>query len=250
MKKALKITGLIVAALLALSVLGIWLAHTPRPEASPSPEADALARKMMEAVNAEAWEATRYVAWAFPGGHEYIWDKAKEVVQVKWGDTEVLMSANGPNGKAWRSEQPLGGEAAQQALEQAWGFFCNDAFWLCAPTKVFDPGTTRSLATLQDGSRGLLVAYSSGGVTPGDAYLWELGEDGRPLSYRMWVSVLPIGGLKASWEKWEQLPTGARLATAHDFGLISMELEGVRGGQSLQDVGLSFYPFEALGIRE
>ena len=49
-------------------------------------------------------------------------------------------------------------------------------------------------------------------VTPGDAYLWEVGADGLPVAWRMWVQVLPIEGLRVTREDWVTLATGARVA--------------------------------------
>jgi hypothetical protein len=49
-----------------------------------------------------------------------------------------------------------------------------------------DEGTTRSLVKNEDKTNGLLVSYASGGVTPGDAYLWKLDANGLPQSYKMW----------------------------------------------------------------
>ncbi|MGS0527908.1 hypothetical protein ACU8V7_24695 [Zobellia nedashkovskayae] len=94
-------------------------------------------------------------------------------------------------------------------------FFNNDSFWLVAPFKVFDSGTQRSLVTLEDGSNALMITYSSGGSTPGDSYLWHLGPNGLPESYQMWVSIIPIGGLKATWDDWKIMESGAFLPTSH-----------------------------------
>jgi hypothetical protein len=250
MRKALKIIGIVFAALILLALGAAWLANEPLPEGTPGAEADELARKMQQAVDVEAWNNTRFVRWSFPGGHDYVWDKQAGLVQVKWGANEVLLRTNGPSGKAWKSQQILKGEAAEAAIQEAWGYFCNDSFWLNAPAKVFDPGTQRSVVVTESGEKALLVTYESGGVTPGDAYLWHLGEDGKPLSYEMWVSIIPIGGLNATWENWKTLPTGAQIATTHDLGIYKMGLTGVQGGNTPSAIGLEYYPFEALGARQ
>lgn len=248
MRKTLKIIGFVFAALLLAGLITAWLANEPRPEGRAVAEADALARKMQKAINIEAWDNTRFVRWSFPGGHDYVWDKKAGLVQVIWGGTEVLLRTDGPSGKAWKNRQLLEGTAGMEAVQEAWGYFCNDSFWLNAPAKAFDPGTSRKLVTTEGGETALMVSYESGGVTPGDTYLWHLKDDGTPERYEMWVSIIPIGGVDASWEDWKTLSTGARIATAHDLGIYKMELSNIRGGNELEDIGLEVYPFEALGV--
>lgn len=246
MRKILLITGIVLASLAVLAVIAGLIANEPRPEGKPGPAADALAHKMQAAVNIAAWDSTRYVRWSFPRGHHFFWDRQAEQVQVKWDDMEVLLSTDGPVGKVWEKGQPLSGEAAEAALQKAWAYFCNDSFWLNAPAKVFDPGTKRSLVQAEDGREALLVEYESGGVTPGDAYLWLLDEDGLPEAYKMWVSIIPVGGIKATWEGWIELSTGAKIAASHLIGPSSLVLENISGGNRLSDVGLEKDPFERL----
>jgi hypothetical protein len=249
MRKVLIIIGIVLLALIGISVIAGLIIHEDRPEGQPGPKADALARQMEEAIRIDAWDNTRFLRWTFPGGHHYVWDKTKGLVQVRWSDTEVLLRTADVTGKAWRNQQELSGEEAEQAIQTAWGFFCNDSFWLNAPAKAFDPGTQRSLVSLEDGEQALLVEYQSGGVTPGDAYLWKLQDNGLPECFRMWVSILPIGGLEASWEDWTTLSTGAKIATSHDLGIVTTTITNLKGGNELEAVELDFYPFEALGER-
>ena len=249
MRKVLIIIGITLAVLIAGLLIAGWAIDKERPAGQSGAAAEALAEDMLEAIHHEAWQDTRFIRWTFPGGHHYTWDKAKGLVQVRWGDTEVLLRTDKVTGKAWRNRKALQGEAATAAIQTAWDYFCNDSFWLNAPAKVFDPGTQRSLVDLEDGSKGLLVEYTSGGVTPGDAYLWKLDGEGLPQSFEMWVSIIPIGGLEASWGGWTELTTGARLSTVHDLGLFAIEIEGLKGGNTLESVALDIYPFEALGER-
>jgi hypothetical protein len=247
MRKVLLIIGIILLTLITTTFIAGWAMHEDRPRGQTGPAADAMARKMLDAIHHEAWENTRLVRWSFPGGHHYTWDKTKGLVQVRWGDTEVLLRTADVSGKAWRNREELKGQAAEEAVQEAWGYFCNDSFWLNAPAKAFDPGTSRSIVELEEGGQGLLVSYDSGGVTPGDAYLWLLDEQGLPKSFKMWVSIIPIGGLEASWEGWTTFPTGAKLSTVHDLGFFATEIANLKGGNTLKAVGLETYPFEALG---
>ena len=250
MRKTLKIIGIVFASFILITLVMAWLANEPLPKGTPGAQADALALKMQQAVDVEAWNNTRFVRWSFPGGHDYVWDKQAGLVQVKWGNKEVLLRTNGPSGKAWDNQQLLKGEAAEKAIQEAWGYFCNDSFWLNAPAKIFDPGTQRAVVNTETGKQALLVTYASGGVTPGDAYLWHLGPDGKPEQYEMWVSIIPIGGLNATWGNWKSLSTGAQIATTHDLGIYEMELTNVKGGNTLSAIDLEFYPFEALGVQQ
>jgi hypothetical protein len=242
-KKILK-WGLI--SVLGLGLIGAvagWAYSQPMPEGVSGTAADALAQKMMNSVNKAAWDTTRYLRWSFPGGHDYIWDKDKGLVDVRWGANRVVIDDRGNLIEAWKKDQAVDDAKAKALAKKAWSFFCNDSFWLNAVVKAFDPGTTRSIVKQEDGSDALLVQYSSGGVTPGDAYLWVLDENGRPLYYRMWVSIIPVGGLKATWEDWITLSTGAVISSTHDLGILSTKIKGIKGGNTLAEIGLEKSPF-------
>ena len=245
MKKVLKWIGIALLILFAgLFILGWWM-NEARPKGTPSPEADALANKMLEAVDKAAWDSTDILQWTFPGGHDYLWDKGRNFVEVKWDNHHVLLHTKSVSGKAFIDGQPETGDAANQLIQDAWAFFCNDSWWFNAPVKAFDPGTERSIVTLADGRQGLMVAYGSGGVTPGDAYVWILDDSGLPKSYKMWVSIIPVGGMEFSWDDWQTLPTGAKIATLRK-GPAEIPITHVKGADSLEAFGLENDPFEVL----
>ncbi len=247
MVKILKWVGGVVLALLLLVVLLGWIAHRPYPEIQPGPEADELAHKMMAAVNKPAWDSTKWVSWTFMGLHSFVWNKEEHLVQAEWDKYRVILEPNTLNGKVWKEQIPVSGAEAKEVIKKAYAFFTNDAFWLNAVVKAFDPGTTRSLVQLEDGRVGLMVKYNSGGVTPGDSYLWILDDEGMPESWRMWVSVLPIGGIETSWEEWVTLPTGAKVATWHGGALgkqFGVRISNLKGGMTLEDIGLEQDPFQ------
>ena len=84
---------------------------------------------------------------------------------------------------------------------------------------------TRSIVQ-HDGREGLLIEFASGGVTPGDAYL-IFDDDGRPSRWLMWVSIIPVGGVPAEWQGWQELEGGAWVSTAHSLGPLSLTLSNV-----------------------
>jgi len=241
MKSFFKWLGIGLGVLLLIGVIAGLIVHKPRPEGTTGAEADALARKMLAAVDQEAWDSTRYIGWTFTGMHDYLWDREDDLVDVRWSNHRVVLHTPTREGMAWTDDAPV--EDAEKLIDKAWFYFTNDSFWLLAFHKVFDPGTQRALVPQADGSDALLVTYSSGGVTPGDSYLWIVDEAGRPQAWRMWVKILPVGGLKFSWENWQELSTGALVALDHKNAVTNVALTEVRGGDTLDDLQVQENPF-------
>lgn len=230
--------GLLVFVVVAgLFVFVRSLGH-PLPDGRTGPEADALAREMMVAVNVDAWEATGAVAWDFGGRQQHLWDRERGLARVRWDDHEVLVDLSTRDGRAWTGGEEVTDAGERAALlEQAWVHWANDSFWLNPIAKLFDDGVERRLVDLpEDGKRGLLVTYTTGGVTPGDSYLWIVGDDGLPTAWRMWTQILPIDGLEASWEDWTELSTGALVARKHHIVVIDLVLSDVRATARLDNL--------------
>lgn len=231
MKKFLKITGLVLGiGILFLLVFG-WIKSEPLPNGKSGIEADALANKMLAALNIEAYKNTRFLEWSFRNeANRFIWDKELRICSVKWEDYEVSLDLTNPNqSMAAKNGVSLTTEEKDKIISKALEYFNNDSFWLAAPYKVFDKGTERSIVELENGSQGLLITYTSGGDTPGDSYLWILNENGFPNSYKMWVKVIPIGGIEASWDDWVVAESGAFLPKSHKFGPITLDMGDVKG---------------------
>lgn len=233
MKKALKILLKCIGVLFILGAVGCGIFYgvynKPIPKGKPGVAADSLAHKMLTAINYQAYKDTRYVEWNFKGrAHRYKWDKQLGVVRVEWEDYRVLLNLTDPEkSSVFDTDIQVKEGLRTELIEKAVSNFNNDSFWLVAPFKVFDNATQRSLVTLEDGSDGLLITYTSGGTTPGDSYLWRLGSNGFPESFRMWVAIIPIGGLKASWDNWQIMESGVFLPTSHQLGPIDFQMEDV-----------------------
>ena len=224
MKKALRVVSIIFLSLILVLFIGYISLNESIPEGTPSPEADELARKVEQAMNKAAWDITSQVSWTFKGGHQYVWDKEAHVVNVQWDENEVILEPSSQSGVVINGENYSAAESAA-LIDTAWDLFNNDSFWLCAPYKLFDPGTERSLVTLKDGREGLMVTYTSGGSTPGDSYIWILDENYMPTAIKMWVSILPIGGMEFTWENYQTLATGAMVAQDHFlFGRVNIDI--------------------------
>jgi hypothetical protein len=259
-KTTKRILQAVVVVLVLLTVVGFgWfrsLSHD-LPALHPSEEADALARAMMASVNHQAWLETGAVTWTFRGQNVHRWDRRRNLALVAWevdGPSlmEVFLDLDSKDGIVKKDHveltQKTEPEERSAALQSAWEYWANDSFWLHPIAKLFDEGTSRGLVTPQEGEfeeglRGLLVTYGSGGVTPGDSYLWLVDSNSRPVAWRMWTQILPIQGLETSWEGWQELSTGAFVATKHQTPLGALGLSELRGGHSLSDLQDGDDPF-------
>lgn len=232
-KKLLKGLGILVGLLLVAFIILYLVYNKPIPEGETGPEAEALAQKMLKAVNKEAWDSTNIIEWSFIGMHDFIWDKKRHLVQVKWSDYRVLLNPNTMEGKVFIGEEEQVSDT--KAIETAYSHFINDAFWLNAYTQIYNGNPEHKMVKMEDGSDGLLVTYLKGGVTPGDSYLWILNESGLPKAWQMWVGIIPIGGIEVSWEDWETLSTGAKLAKNHDAGLMNIAITNIKTYQTWEE---------------
>jgi len=234
MKSVLKIVikSFVILILVFAATYGmLYVAYNkPLPQGKPGVAADSLASRMLKSINYQAYSDTRYIEWDFKeGAHRYKWDKQLGIVRVEWENYRVLVNLNYPEkSSVFDNNSQVEGDVRIKVIENAVSMFNNDSFWLVAPFKVYDSGTERSLVTLKDGSDGLLITYTSGGTTPGDSYLWILDSKGFPKSFRMWVDIIPVGGLEATWADWQIMKSGVFLPTSHQLGPMDFKIENVK----------------------
>jgi hypothetical protein len=237
LKRVLAIVGILALVLASALTIAYFATDEARPTGPSGARADAIATRIEHAIDLPAWERTKAVRWTFAGRNHHLWDRDRNLAQVRMGDAEVLLYAFSARGRAYRNGHEVVGEEARELLDSANSAFINDSFWLNPLAKLRDDGVTRRVITLPGGGEGLLIDYSRGGLTPGDAYLWIPDQNGLPSAWKMWVSVIPIGGLQASWEGWQTLRTGARISTIHrgPFGL-TLEVSDVDGAATLAEL--------------
>lgn len=212
-KKLLKYLTVVLLTVIAIGAVTYLVVNQPLPDGTVGLEAEELADDMLEALNKTAYDSVEYIEFGFRGVHSYKWDKQENKVLVSWEDQTIFLDLN-------RSVNSF------NLLElKAYKYFINDSFWLVAPFKVRDEGVTRSIVTLEDPSeRGLLVTYASGGLTPGDSYLWIIDENGFPKAWKLWTSNVPIGGLKFTWDGWVNMDD-KWFSTIHESSILSVPLE-------------------------
>lgn len=233
--KILKIIGILIVVLV-LSLFGCGISMSKKmPAVIEGKSGDALASKMLEVLNKPAWDTLNYLQWEFKGMHKFKWDKRANIAIISWSDNEVVLDLNAVDGIAKKEGAIVTGQEAEELKQKAWSYWCNDSFWMFAPFKVFDTGVSREVVATDEAAHGLKVTYETGGVTPGDTYLWLLDQNYMPIAYRMYVSIIPVQGIYTSWESWIDI-LGAKLSTNHKLGPVNLDMKDVKGGQTLASI--------------
>ncbi|MEC3908696.1 hypothetical protein VOI54_16835 [Tamlana sp. 2201CG12-4] len=188
-------------------------------------EADALAKKMLVALDYEAYKNTNHIEWTFKKRRHYNWNKAKNICEVYWKDYKVILDLNDYSQSrvyihGFKNESDMTDDLIEKAIK----YYNKDSFWLVAPYKIFDEGTLRQIVKTEHNKNALLVTY-----TPDDSYLWLLDDNNKPIAFKMWTSLLPIDGLEASWNNWTVTESGAQLPTFHKFMFFGLEISDIKG---------------------
>ncbi len=158
------------------------------------------------------------------------WDRFTGAYRLEGTDRDsgepfrVLFDIDDRQGRAWIGDRELEGEELATRLEQAYGRFINDSYWLLMPWKWLDPGVNASWqgGRSVDGTTYEVVQLTFGdevGLTSNDRY-WGLV---NPASGRMerWEYVLqtetgePGEGepTRWAWEGWQETEAGIQLST-------------------------------------
>jgi hypothetical protein len=156
-------------------------AHT-----GPDPAAIAIANKTLEAMGGRsAWEKARVLQWRFMGKRRHHWDKATGDVRIEADSTLILMNVNSRKGRVWQGgTEVTNAEALDDMLEQGYGMWVNDSYWLIMPYKLLDPGVKlrhRGESSLPDGRAADLITmtFESVGLTPENKYdVWVAKDTG------------------------------------------------------------------------
>lgn len=221
MKKLLKFIGILLLLLIVAGGIYYFANNESLPEGKKGKDADALAIKMLNALDGDAFDKTEILKWSFRNEHFYTWNKQENIVHISWAQYKVTLYTK----QSEKSELYIDGKISknQELIKQAQNFFNNDSFWLVAPYKIFDSGTERRIVKHND-KDALLITYTSGGSTPGDSYLWILDDNYLPTSFKMWTSIIPIGGVSATWSDLKSTKSGIKLPTTHKLSLFGLEI--------------------------
>lgn len=216
----------ILSIVIVLSIAG-YIMSDELPEGQEGQKADELAQQILNELNDEAFKNTRRIDWTFAGVHSYQWYKQEDYVIVNTNSAKVKLNLKDYNSSEIISPENYDGDEKQEILESSIKNFNNDSFWLIAPYKLMDKGVVRELVKYKN-KDALLVTYTSGGTTPGDSYLWLLDENQRPTEFKMWVSIIPIGGLTAEWKNWVKSESGMILSTRKTILGLPIEITNLK----------------------
>ena len=224
--KFIRIIGIILLLIIVAISIFYVANNEEKPIGNKGKEADNLAVKMLTSLNHEAYLNTRFLEWSFRGKHFYKWDKLKNIVDISWDKNKVILYTKSPE----KSQVFVDNKEVKnpELLKKATDYFNNDSFWLIAPYKIFEKGIERTIVK-HKGKDALMITYTTGGSTPGDSYLWILDDSGKPTAFKMWVSIIPTGGMEASWRDWTTTQSGAFLPTKHQLPIGTLEMGIVKG---------------------
>ena len=216
----------LISVILMISLMACGSISDPLPKGLEGMEAEKLADRMLAVIKADTFYRAEGAQWSFRD-HHYIWHRGLGRVRVKLDEELfVYLDLNTQQGWALEKGKRSNPKEEKEHVSEAIKAFNNDSFWAFAPFKIRDPGTSRAIVTDTESERSsLLIFYKTGGSTPGDHYLWHLDAEGRPESWQMWVSIIPVGGVRTTWSDWKQTQSGAWVATKHRFsGSMSLNL--------------------------
>ena len=57
-----------------------------------------------------------------------------------------------------------------------------------------------------------------------------------PYAWKMWVSIIPIKGIKVPWNGWISTETGVKICAVHDTKIIDLKLEDVKTAFDLESI--------------
>lgn len=205
----------------------------PPPELSIQPVltngADSLAWRITQAAGGlDAWNALPRLRfdWAVVRDSsevfraKHLWNRVQNRYRVEYpvGEDSILVALfapstfdmEAPEGSVFINGRALDSLETTERLTSAYERHINDAYWLLAPLKLFDPGARRALApdSSDADTEVLLLTFENVGLTPGDQYWLRADSTGRMVA---WTFLLEgnAGGpaSRFSWSDYTSLDT-------------------------------------------
>jgi len=193
--------------------------------AARDPKAVEIAQAMQQAMGGQdAWNAARFVRFDFKvtiGGEtkadrSHLWDKQTGRYRLDQKNRVVLMNMASKQGTVYVDGKKLEGPAATKAIEEAYGAYINDFYWLAMPWKWLDEGVNlKYLGKKPHGGENCDVVeltFGKVGLTPGDRYQAFVSPKSHLMTH--WEYTLQ-SGTKGSWDWQYGDYAGVKLASNH-----------------------------------
>jgi hypothetical protein len=186
------------------------------------PAAVAAGRAMIQAMGGrEGWERARYFRFDFVvvkegkkiASFSHSWDRYDGRYRVEGtapggASWKAYFNVNTKEGEYFVNDSRAEGAAKKAGLEEAYGRFINDTYWLLAPWKIFDPGVTLHGGQEAKDSEGrscreIRLSFDNVGLTPKDVYWMDIDEKTHRMT--QWKYVLNGGSeppTVAAWKDW------------------------------------------------
>lgn len=216
------------ATLLLLTLLLPGPAGASEPSANANPDPVRIAEATVEAMGGEeAWDHVGLLSFQFAGRRSHHWDRSSGRHRVE-GETQegesylVIHHLDTRQGRVWLDGAEIHGDRAAELLENAYGAWVNDTYWLLMPLKLTDPGVVLTYEGTEvfDGATYdvLGLAFEGVGLTPGDRY-WAYIHRGTGLmdrwAYRLQSQPEDAEPTVWLWQDWEWYgPDEARVRLA------------------------------------
>ena len=207
----------LLTALFAVALPPVPAAADDGAKAGADPRAAEVAAKLMTALGGEqAWSNAHFIHFTFAGRRTHTWDKwtGRHRLEGKTKDGEpyvVLEDVTTHQGRAWVAGRELSGDEAAKMVENSYGAWVNDTYWLLMPYKLRDPG----VILRYDGEETidgvaydrLALSFEHVGLTPGDRYWAWINRDTGLMD--RWAYVLEDQPADAAptawlWQGWKK----------------------------------------------
>ena len=206
--------------------------------AARDPKAVSVAESMISAMGGKGgWDKARFLRFDFTvvrdgkkvASISHWWDRYDgryrvEGVDSKSGPWKAYLNVQTREGEFFVNGARVEGEAKARGLENAYGRFINDTYWLLAPWKVFDPGVNLEYvgevktAAGQDCDE-IKLSFDGVGLTPKDVYWMDIDRSTHLLD--QWKYVLNGAERPADRGRLE------RLAAFRSDRVVDVEAAGV-----------------------
>jgi hypothetical protein len=170
------------AAQAPASTAGTSAPATPAAGATTGgdPKAVAAADAALAAMGGQAaWDGTHFLRFTFVGRRTHYWDKwtGRHRLEGTTKDKEhyvVLDNIATHEGQAYIDGKLVEGDKGKKLVENSYGAWVNDTYWLLMPYKLRDPGVNLTYVGQEkiDGKDydEISLTFGQVGLTPGDHY--------------------------------------------------------------------------------